>query len=326
MGVGRRGRFGGWLSAAAVGVVLMAGCASSNHVVIGAPSDAASGSPGSGSVGSAPSGSAPVSGGTEPSPTRGEAEPKVGDCRAPVDRTTIDAASDPRPTVSCAEPHGTETFYVGTMGSTIDAWPGNNDRAGALLEAQVNNECGDRHLEYLGLDVTAMPNLPPDRLQSFAFFVPTEKDYDGGARWFRCDAMVDPVGAEKTSIDGTLKDVYAKPLPVSYRLCEARLGQQVSCDEDHEIEYVASVLLDSLDQFPSQKGDIQVTAACRTPLLTALGLTEERADLVFGYLLPTQEAWDAGSKGATCVVGAADGSTLKGTLVGIGPSAPLPKG
>ncbi len=86
------------------------------------------------------------------------------------------------------------------------------------------------------------------------------------------------------------------------------------------------MLLDSLNQFPTQKGDIQVTAACRTPLLTALGLTEERTDLVFGYLLPTQEAWDAGSKGATCVVGVADGSSLRGTLADIGPSAPLPKG
>ena len=170
-----------------------------------------------------------------------------------------------------------------------------------------------------------MPNVPPDRLQSFAFFVPTERDYQDGARWFRCDAVVEPLAAERTSIDGTLKDVYAKPLPVSYRLCEARLGQPVACDQEHEIEYLASVLLETVNQFPTQKGDIQVTAACRGPLLTALGLTEERTDLVFGYLLPTQEAWDAGSKGATCVVGAADDSNLRGTLADIGPSVPLPE-
>lgn len=271
-------------------------------------------------------GTGPAPGGTDPSQASGEPAPKVGDCRAPVDRAIIDAASDPRPTVDCDQAHGTETFWVGEMTSNIQAWPGSDDRAGALLERQVDNECGTRHLEYLGLDVTAMPNLPPDRLQSFAFFVPTERDFQDGARWFRCDAVVDPLAAEKTSIDGTLKDVYAKPLPVSYRLCEARLGQPVGCDQEHEIEYLASVQLDSLDQFPTQKGDIQVTAACRTPLLTALGLTEERTDLVFGYLLPTQEAWDAGSKDATCVVGAADGSTLQGSLAGIGPSAPLPKG
>jgi Septum formation len=311
MGVGgRRRRAGGWVSVVAVGMVFVAACSSSSNVVV-----------------QAPSATGPVTaGGSDPSQASGEPTPKVGDCRAPVDRTIIDAASDPRPTVGCREAHGTETFWVGTMTSNIQAWPGSDDRAGRLLENQVTRECGTRHLQYLGLDVGSMPNLPPDRLQSFAFFVPTERDFQDGARWFRCDAVVDPLAAENTSIDGTLKDVYAKPLPVSYRLCEARLGQPVACDQPHEIEYLASVLLDSLTQFPTQKGDIQVTAACRTPLLAALGLTEERTDLVFGYLLPTQEAWDAGSKGATCVVGAADGSTMRGTLAGIGPSAPLPEG
>jgi len=180
--VARRRRVGGWLAAAAVGIVVVSACSSSSDVVIGAPSGS--------SGGSGSSGSAPANGGTEPSQAGGEAEPKVGDCRAPVDRTVIDAASDPRPTVSCAEPHGTETFYVGTMDGNIQAWPGTDDRAGALLERQVTNECGTRHLDYLGLDVTAMPNLPPDRLQSFAFFVPTQRDFDDGARFLMCVVLV----------------------------------------------------------------------------------------------------------------------------------------
>ena len=307
MGVGgRRRRAGGWLSIVALGMLFVAACSSGSNVVVQAP------------AGAGPSGA-------DPSQASGEPTPKVGDCRAPLDHTIIDAASDPRPTVDCSQAHGSETFWVGSMSANIEAWPGSDDRAGAVLDNQVTGECRTRHLHYLGLDVGTMLKLPPDRLQSFAFFVPTERDYQDGARWFRCDAVVEPLAAERTSIDGTLKDVYAKPLPVSYRLCEARLGQPVACDQDHEIEYLASVLLDSLSQFPTQKGDIQVTAACRTPLLTALGLTEERTDLVFGYLLPTQEAWDAGSKGATCVVGAADGSSLRGTLADIGPSAPLPE-
>jgi hypothetical protein len=308
MGVGgRRRRGGGRLSVVAVGMLLAAACSAGSNVAI-----------------QAPAGSGPT--GTDPSRASGEPTPQVGDCRAPLDHAIIDAASDPRPTVDCSAAHGSETFWVGLMSSTIEAWPGSDDRAGALLETQVTRECRTRHLQYLGLDAGASLKLPPDRLQSFAFFVPTERDFQDGARWFRCDAVVEPLAAERTSIDGTLKDVYAKPLPVSYRLCEARLGQPVACDQDHEIEYLASVLLDSLSQFPTQKGDLQVTAACRTPLLTALGLTEERTDLVFGYLLPTQEAWDAGNRLATCVVGVADGSSLQGTLADIGPSAPLPKG
>ena len=236
MGVGgRRRRAGGWLSVVAVGMLFVAACSSGSNVVVQAPAAAG------------PSG-------TDPSQASGEPTPKVGDCRAPLDHTIIDAASDPRPTVDCSQAHGSETFWVGSMSANIEAWPGSDDRAGALLENQVTRECGTRHLQYLGLDIGTMPNLPPDRLQSFAFFVPTERDYQDGARWFRCDAVVEPLAAERTSIDGTLKDVYAKPLPVSYRLCEARLGQPVACDQDHEIEYLASVAARLAGPVPDPEG------------------------------------------------------------------------
>jgi hypothetical protein len=211
------------------------------------------------------------------------------------------------------------------MDVDIVAWPGTDERAGEMLGVQVDQECSGRHLEYLGFDAVAVPNLPPDRLQLFAYYIPTEADFADGARWFRCDALVEPLNAaETTSIDGTLEDVYGTPLPVSYRLCEGRLGLTVGCDDVHELEYLASVVLDDLTAYPSQRGDPRVTAACRVPLLDALGLTEERQDLVFGYLLPTEAAWGAGAQGATCVVGAADGSELSGTLAGLGPDADLP--
>lgn len=258
-------------------------------------------------------------------PTGGEATPEIGECRGPVDLEIIDAAADPRPPTACDGAHGTETFWVGEMDPAIRVWPGGNDQALGVLDRQVEQECADRHLAYLGFDPVASANLPPDRLQLFAFYMPTEVDFAGGARWFRCDALVQPLtSAESTTIDGTLKDVYGGILPFAYRLCEARLGQVVACDGEHELEYLASVLLDQLTEYPLQKGDLKVTAACRTPLIDALGLTEERADLIFGYILPSKEAWDSGSQGATCVVGTADGSPLRGSLAGIGPTAALP--
>jgi hypothetical protein len=299
--------------AIALGVVVagaIAGCGTSSRVVVGAPSS--------------PDGSSAPSV-SEPSPVGGEAVPAVGECRGPVDIQIIDAAADPRPATACDGTHGTETFWVGEMDPAIDAWPGDDDQAGGVLDRQVDRECASRHLDYLGFDPTVLPNLPPDRLQVFAFYIPTEADFADGARWFRCDALVEPLTAgEITTIEGTLKGVYGQMVPVAYRLCEARLGQSVACDQDHEIEYLASVVLDDVTEYPLQRGDLEVTAACRTPLLQALGLTEERTDLVFGYLLPTKEAWDAGSHGATCVVGAADGSPLTGSLAGIGPNATLP--
>ena len=35
----------------------------------------------------------------------------------------------------------------------------------------------------------------------------------------------------------------------------------------------------------------------------ALGLTEERADLSFGYVLPSQDTWTQGDQRADCVAG-----------------------
>ena len=225
-------------------------------------------------------------------PSAPEPTPAVGDCHGPVDTRIIDAPTDTRDVVPCTGPHGMETFYVGEMDPSVTTWPGDqNDDA---FGAEVNQACSTQHQQYLGLDPDAAPNLPPDRLQVYAYFIPTKTDFAAGARWFRCDALVAPVDSDPTTITGTLKDVYAKSLPAAYRLCGASLGRTAGCDDKHQIEYLASVALPDLADYPAQRDDLRVTAACRIPLLTALGLTEERTDLAFGYLLPSKEQWDEG--------------------------------
>ena len=309
---GRRWSASGAVVAVAGAVALTAACGTPASVEVSPP------------IEPVPATAPPGTDATAPGES-GQPTPEIAECRGPVDLQIIDAAADTRETVDCDGGHGSETFWVGEMAPAIDAWPAADEAAGVRLSAQVDEECTGRHLEYLGFDATAAPNSPPDRLQLFAYFIPTEADFTDGARWFRCDALVEPLNAaETTSIDGTLEDVYGSPLPESYRLCEGRLGLTVGCDDVHELEYLASVVLDDLTAYPSQRGDPRVTAACRTPLLAALDLTQERQDLVFGYLLPTEAAWSAGTQGATCVVGAVDGSELNGTLAGLGPEADLP--
>jgi Septum formation len=299
-------RRGGWLGTAIVALALLsAGCAAKSGVEVAAPT-------------SAPSSTGPEAG----APSTPQPTPKVGDCHGPVDADLINAPTDTRPTVSCTRTHGMETFYVGEIDASITTWPGNESNA--ELGQQVDEACAASHLAYLGVTPQTATDLPPDRLQVYAYYIPSKADFDAGARWFRCDALVAPVDSQPTTIDGTLKDVYAKPLPAAYRLCGASLGRTAACNAKHEIEYLASVALSDLTAYPAQRDDLHVTAACRMPLLTALGLTEERPDLAFGYLLPSQEEWDAGVHGATCVVGTKDSATLDDTLAGIGPSKPLP--
>jgi Septum formation len=296
-------RRGAWLGTLIVALAVVSACAAKSGVEVTAPGS-----------GSAPPASEPSG---PPQPT-----PKIGDCHGPVDADLINAPTDTRPSISCSGSHGMETFYVGEMGSSITMWPGTE--ANQELGQQVDDACAARHLQYLGVTEQTVTELPPDRLQVYAYYIPSRADFEAGARWFRCDALVAPVDAQPTTIDGTLKDVYAHPLPAAYRLCGASLGRTAACDAAHEIEYLASVALPDLSDYPAQRGDLHVAAACRPPLLTALGLTEERPDLAFGYLLPSQEEWDAGLHGATCVVGTKDSATLDDTLAGIGPTKPLP--
>jgi len=327
-----------WSRAAFVGAVAgvaglaLAACSTDSQVSIGPAAGSGTGPAVSVPGGTAPGGSTPggsAPGGTAPggtgSPkgTLSEATPTVGQCRGPLPSSILDAPTDPRPPVPCTGSHGSETFYVGTMDGGITTWPGND--SGGDLSRQVDEACTTRHDQYVGLTQQQADVIPPDRVQDFAYFVPTEADFAAGARWFRCDAVVQPVGSgEATTIAGTLKDVYAKPLPVGYRLCEGTLNRLAACNERHQIEYLASVQLPNLDEYPAQRGDAAVTNACRAPLLAALSLTSERSDLAFGYVLPGQDVWDAGFRAVTCVAGAADNAALDDTLFHIGPTRPLP--
>jgi hypothetical protein len=316
MKVARRSGFRWSLGLAALALAVTA-CSTTSQVKVGAPS-ASVGGPAPGS------GSAPTTANGSPTPAEPEEPPPaVGQCRGPIDATIVDAAADPRPTVACDKPHGSETFYVGEMDPSITTWPGTTDDPS--LGRQVDQACTSRHQAYVGVTEAEIATLPPDRLQDFAYFIPTRSDFAAGARWFRCDAIVEPLEAgESTTIQGTLKGVYAKPLPVAYRLCEASLNRLAACNKKHQIEYLASVQLPDLTEYPAQRGDIKVSAACRTPLLAALGLSEERADIAFGYVLPSQDVWDAGFQTATCIAGAANNAALGNTLYRIGPTKPLP--
>jgi Septum formation len=309
------------LAVVGAAVLALASCAADGQVTISPAPGGAEQGPTSTPTGGNGSNSTTVPGTGGRSPA--EAAPVVGQCRGPLTSSILDAPSDPRPAVPCSGTHGTETFYVGTMDSSIPTWPG-DDTDGALSR-EVDEACTARHLEYVGLTAAREDTLPPDRVQDFAYFIPTESDFAAGARWFRCDAVVQPVASgEATTVDGTLRSVYAKPLPVGYRLCEGTLNRLAACNEKHQIEYLASVQLPDVSDYPAQRGDATVTQACRAPLLAALGLTTERADLAFGYVLPSEDVWDAGLRSATCVAGAADNAPLDDTLYQIGPTRPLP--
>jgi hypothetical protein len=255
---------------------------------------------------------------TPPTPEAMVGAPVVGECRGPVTQAEIDPASDTRPPVPCTEPHGFETIHVGELVDAPDAWPG--DELPATLVEQVVTACQpalDAYLELPSGDGYVVPN----RISDFAYFLPTTEQWADGARWFRCDAFVTPLNAtEQTSIDGSLEAVGRAALPAAYRICDNANGF-VPCTDPHELEYVALVEAGQ-DTYPSV-ADPALAERCRAPVAQELAISS-RSDLSFSVALPTQEAWQAGVQVIYCVVGAAGGEALVGTLAGIGDAAPLP--
>jgi hypothetical protein len=244
--------------------------------------------------------------------------PAVGEGGGPVTQAEIDPASDARPPVPCAEPHGFETVHVGELLDAPEAWPGEDLPAG--LTEQILAACQPALEEYLALP-EAGPYVVPNRVSDFAYFVPTEEEWAGGARWFRCDAFVTPLApGEQTSISGTLQGVGASPLPAAYRICDDPTGF-VPCTSPHDLEYVAAIEAGQ-DTYPTVS-DPALAERCRAPVAQELAITA-RDDLSFSVAIPTEQAWQAGLRVVYCVVGAAGGDPLVGTLAGIGDQAPLP--
>jgi hypothetical protein len=244
--------------------------------------------------------------------------PTVGECRAPITQAEIDPASDSRPPISCSEPHGFETIHVGELLGAPDAWPG--DDLPADLTSQIADACQPALDAYLALPAS-VPYVVPNRISDFAYFLPTAEEWASGARWFRCDAFVTPlIAGEQTSITGTLAGIGAAPLPAAYRICDDANGF-VPCTAPHDLEYVAAVEAGQ-ETYPTIS-DPALAERCRAPVAQELAITG-RDDLSFSVAIPTEQAWQAGLRVVYCVVGAAGGDPLVGTLAGIGDTAPLP--
>ncbi len=244
--------------------------------------------------------------------------PVVGECRGPVTQAEIDPASDARPPVPCTEPHGFETIHVGELLGAPEAWPG--DQLPPALLDQVVAACQPALDAYLALP-SGGGYVVPNRISDYAYFVPTTEEWAAGARWFRCDACVTPLSAiEETSIFGSLEGIGRAALPAAYRICDNANGF-VPCTDPHELEYVAAVEAGQ-DTYPSI-ADPALAERCRAPVAAELAISS-RSDLSFSVAIPTQAAWQAGVQVIYCVVGAAGGEPLVGTLSGIGDAAPLP--
>lgn len=221
--------------------------------------------------------------------------PELGACR------DLDAADLEQPTnddepVACDEPHTAETFAVGTLPATT----------GAAYSARghgrfVYAACSKAFREFLGADESLALRVQ----LSWAWFRPSEDGWDAGARWYRCDIVGGPAGADRLRpLPATLRGIFSRGEPADRWLTCARgstlaTGTKVPCSEKHDWRAVTAVKVGLPDE--EYPGDAVVRARSRERCSDWVGAWLHYApDYDFAHTRFHRAEWEAGNRRSVC--------------------------
>ena len=106
--------------------------------------------------------------------------PQLGACRV-LTPEDVALPSNATKVVDCAEEHTAETFGVGDLPPELE----DADYDAQELGAFAYQTCSAKFQEFLGADESTVMRT----VVSWAWFRPSEKAWDKGARWYRCDVV-----------------------------------------------------------------------------------------------------------------------------------------
>lgn len=230
---------------------------------------------------------------TPPSPP-----PDTETCRA-LTFGDIGRYSNATAATPCDERHTAFTFALETLPSDV-AFDGVEIRNNALQQAAAD-ACTSRFGSYVGGDAKtrALARL------TVTYFLPSQSDFDRGARWIRCDVIA--LQAERIlaelprKLRGVLDD---EAVLTDYGLCSvaepgAPDSVMVTCGQLHAYRAIAALRLGATtDAYP---GD-QVTMVdgqrrCEELISERLGT---KGGYTFSWTYPTATDWRAGQRFGYC--------------------------
>lgn len=212
---------------AVLAVLLLSACGQATDGRLGGAADPASGSP---------SPSAPTESPTESpteTPTQSSGEPEIGQCYE-YDYPATEPETNQEPVVDCGEAHTAYTFHIGEL-SAPDT---------DTLLAEGIEQCLPEFRETIG---TSSPLEYGGSLASYAFYRPTDVDWEAGARWLRCD-LIASTSTELVPLPEEPGDLVSDE---EYALCLAADGSRVTCEQNHDFTYGGGFKTTG-DQLPPQ--------------------------------------------------------------------------
>lgn len=235
-------------------------------------------------------------GNTDPGQVDSVEAPRVGECRvlAPAD---VDQPSNATRTVDCSQKHTAETFAVGDLPDELQDADYDSEELGAF----AYQTCSKKFQKFLGADESVVMRT----VVSWAWFRPSEKAWDNGARWYRCDIVG---GGENSKSYVELPQTAAgllsqTPPPDEWMVCvngpSVQAGRKVPCTDQHNWRAVTTIKVgDPQDPYPGDRAVEVITRDyCSDSVGAWLGYPPEYD---YGYTWFHEGEWKAGNRRSVC--------------------------
>jgi hypothetical protein len=222
-------------------------------------------------------------------------QPELGACR---DLTPEDVAQPANATKTrdCAEEHTAETFAVGALPPRYEEVAYDDPDLGKF----AYQTCSQGFEKFLGAD----ESLVMRTVVSWAWFRPSEKAWDEGARWYRCDV----VGGGEESTEFVSLPESAKGLLLGrpkdrWMVCAAGKSvagnAKIPCNQRHTWRAVTTIKVGlDTDDYP---GDRLVEVKTREFCSDSVGAwMNYPVDYEFAFTWFKEAEWEAGNRRSVC--------------------------
>ena len=221
--------------------------------------------------------------------------PELGACRLLTPDDVLQRSNATR-TVDCDERHTAETYAVGELPDELR----DEDYESAALGAFAYETCGSKFETFLGAD----ESLVMRTVVSWAWFRPSEKAWDDGARWYRCDVvgggeqskrLVDLPEDARGLLQGKPKDKWL----VCVNGDSVQSAPKIPCTETHTWRAVTTIKLGQPeDPYPGDRlVEVRSRDFCSDSVGAWLGYPPEYD---FGYTWFHEAEWKAGNRRSVC--------------------------
>ncbi|QCW50626.1 hypothetical protein FE634_09715 [Nocardioides dongxiaopingii] len=221
--------------------------------------------------------------------------PELGACRL-LTIEEISAPSDATRTVDCSQKHTAQTYAVGELPDELRESEYDAPEVGEF----AYRTCNTKLSAFLGAD----ESLAMRTILSWAWFRPSEKAWDEGARWYRCDVVG---GGEQSAalvpLPETAEGLLQGRPDDAWMACVAEPAfagsKKIPCSQEHQWRAVTTIKLgEAADPYPGDRlSEVQSRDFCSKSVLAYLNYPVEYD---FAYTWFHESEWNAGNRRSVC--------------------------